>query len=49
MPYEKIMNVCFTIRDEKRGCIIIGDVDEKFPIDNLDITGKSVLIKKFNR
>lgn len=45
MHYKKIMNVCFTIRDEKRGCIVIGDLDDEFPINNLDITGSNVLIK----
>lgn len=45
MAYEKIMNVGFAIRDEKRGCIIIGGIDEKFSVDSLNFTGKNIVIK----
>lgn len=45
MLYEKIMNVAFAIRDEKRGCIIIGGIDDKFSLDSLDITGKNIIVK----
>lgn len=45
MFYEKIMNVGFTINDEKRGCIIVGGIDDKFSLDSLDITGKNIIIR----
>ncbi|URZ02567.1 hypothetical protein [Clostridium felsineum] len=45
MVYKKIMNVGLTIKDEKRGCIIIGGVDNKFPLYSLDITGKNIIVK----
>jgi hypothetical protein len=42
---QKIMNVGFAFRDEKRGCIIIGGIDDEISLDSLDITGKNIIVK----
>lgn len=45
MSYKKIMNIGFVIRDKKKGCIIIGGIDDKFLVDELDIIGKNIIVK----
>ncbi|URZ03828.1 hypothetical protein [Clostridium felsineum] len=45
MAYEKIMNVGFAIKDEKKGCIIIGGIDDDFSLDRLDIEEKNIIVK----
>lgn len=45
MFYKKIMSIGFPFRDEKRGCIVIGGIDQQFSLDKLDIIGKNVVIK----